>query len=199
MSPTLSNMSPTPCAQQDIGLIDLLTSENHIYWSIKIIGCCKDSETQVQGMFCNINFPVIYSRANQSGSKHVLVQSSHYSSKLGYKGEKIAVVFDFISYQFTSLFACGCCCNMELKQFPGHCCSEAIATFQFLSWMCGKLQRLLRHQQKANDVSESPMHPVSPWPGNQQRGPFVPEGTRGCAGSPDSYNGHSFKGLKCGS
>lgn len=27
-------------------------------------------------------------------------------------------------------------------------------------------------------MSESPMHHVSPWPGDQQHDPFVPEGTK---------------------
>lgn len=120
--------------------------------------------------------------------------SSHYSPKPGYKEKKIAAVFDFIFYQFTRFFfACGCCCNIKLKQFPGHYCSRAIATFQFLSWMRGKLQRLLRHQQKTNYVSESPMHHVSPRPGNQQQDAFVPEGTGHCADSSNSHCGHFKK------
>lgn len=39
-------------------------------------------------------------------------------------------------------------------------------------------QRLFRHHQKVNYISERPMHNVSPWPGDQHHEPFVPEGTK---------------------
>ena len=50
-------------------------------------------------------------------------------TQTGIKGKKGTVVFDLISYQFTSLFACGCDCNIKLTQFPGHYCSEAKQLF----------------------------------------------------------------------
>lgn len=120
--------------------------------------------------------------------------SSHYSPKPGYKEKKnsSSLWFHFLPV-YKVFFACGCCCNIKLKQFPGHYCSRAIATFQFLSWMCGKLQRLLRHQQKTNYVSESPVHHVSPRPGNLQQDAFVPEGAGRCAGSPNGHGGHFKK------
>lgn len=62
----------------------------------------------------------------------MLIQSL-VTTQPGYKGKKVAVVFDLISYQFTSFFASGCYCNTKLKQFPGHYCSKAIVIFQMLS------------------------------------------------------------------
>ena len=114
--------------RQDISLIGLLTSESHIRGSTRSIVDYRDSETWIQGLFYRINSSVnIFWSPVSKTSKQMLAQSLF--TQTGIKGKKGTVVFDLISYQFTSLFACGCDCNIKLTQFPGHYCSEAKQLF----------------------------------------------------------------------
>lgn len=141
---------------------------------------------------CDIFWSPVSKKAN-------ICWPSHYLPKQGWKGKKGAVVFDLIFYQFTSLFACGCDCNVKLTQFPGHYCSEAKQLFS----CCPRGLYVWENFRDYSDISkkhylsESSMNHVSPWSGRHN--PFIPEAMESNRGRPNNRSDSSLEAFRYGS